>query len=104
MLHDPLLPMEARIIERIHETADTVTHYFELKNEAQRKACAYEPGQFCEISPFGEGESTFVIAGDPGRPERLSITTKMVGARTEALHHLREGANIGFRGPYGKPF
>ena len=63
-----------------------------------------ERGQFCEISALGEGESTFVISGDADRPERLTVSTKRMGAHTEALHHLYPGALIGFRGPYGKPF
>ena len=104
MLRDPLLPLPARISERIDETADTVTFHFELLDEAERKAFRYLPGQFAEISAFGEGESTFVIAGDPAKPERLTVTTKRVGAHTEALHHLYAGAIIGFRGPYGKAF
>jgi len=36
---------------------------------ANAKAFRYLPGQFGEISAFGEGESTFVIAGDPARPD-----------------------------------
>ena len=104
MLRDPLLPLPARISERIDETADTVTFHFELLDETERKAFRYLPGQFGEISAFGEGESTFVIAGDPAKPERLTVTTKRVGAHTEALHHLYAGAIIGFRGPYGKAF
>ena len=104
MLRDPLLPLAARISERVDETADTVTFHFELLDESERKAFRYLPGQFGEISAFGEGESTFVIAGDPAKPERLTVTTKRVGAHTEALHHLYAGAVIGFRGPYGKAF
>jgi len=104
VLRDPLLPLAARISERVDETADTVTFHFELLDESERKAFRYLPGQFGEISAFGEGESTFVIAGDPAKPERLTVTTKRVGAHTEALHHLYAGAVIGFRGPYGKAF
>ena len=50
MLRDPLLPLPARISERIDETADTVTFHFELLDEAERKAFRYLPGQFGEIS------------------------------------------------------
>ncbi len=101
---DPLLPMVARIVERIDETHDTVSFTFEIEDEQDRQAFVYQPGQFCEISALGEGESTFVISGDADRPERLTVSTKRMGAHTEALHHLYPGALIGFRGPYGKPF
>jgi sulfhydrogenase subunit gamma (sulfur reductase) len=101
---DPLLPLQARIVERIDETYDTVTFHFELVDEQIRKEFRYKAGQFCEVSALGEGESTFVISGNPGSPERLTVSTKKVGGHTEALHHLHEGALLGFRGPYGKPF
>ncbi len=101
---DPLLPMVARIVERIDETHDTVSFTFEIEDEQDRQAFRYQPGQFCEISAMGEGESTFVISGDADRPERLTVSTKRMGAHTEALHHLYPGALLGFRGPYGKPF
>lgn len=101
---DPLLPMVARIVERVDETHDTVSFTFEIEDEQDRRAFCYLPGQFCEISALGEGESTFVISGDADRPERLTVSTKRMGAHTEALHHLYPGALIGFRGPYGKPF
>ncbi len=104
MERDPLLPLTARVVERIDETYDTVTFQFELVDEKMRKSFRYGPGQFCEVSAFGEGESTFVISGNPGTPERLSVSFKQVGAHTEALQHLHQGALIGFRGPYGKPF
>ena len=104
MERDPLLPLTARIIERIDETYDTVSFTFELLDEDVRKSFSYDPGQFCEVSALGEGESTFVISGDPGTPERLTVSTKRVGAHTEALHQLYPGALLGFRGPYGKPF
>jgi NAD(P)H-flavin reductase len=101
---DPLLPYTARVVNRIDETYDTVTLDFELLDEHARQNFSYEAGQFCEISTFGEGESTFVISGDPGRPQTLTVSTKRVGSHTEALHQLYNGALLGFRGPYGQAF
>ena len=68
MLRDPLLPLPARISERIDETADTVTFHFELLDETERKAFRYLPGQFGEISAFGEGNPPLSSPAIPPSP------------------------------------
>jgi len=52
VLRDPLLPLPARISERIDETADTVTFHFELLDEGERKAFRYLPASSARSRPL----------------------------------------------------
>jgi len=74
VLRDPLLPLAARISERVDETRHG---HLPLRTARRGRAqgLPLSARQFAEISAFGEGESTFVIAGDPAKPERLTVTT-----------------------------
>ena len=98
------LPHVAVITKIIDETPDTKTFHLNLKDENVRKAFTFESGQFAEYSVFGAGEATFCISSSPTRPDRLECAVKRVGRVTNALHRLGEGAEIGFRGPYGNSF
>jgi sulfhydrogenase subunit gamma (sulfur reductase) len=56
------------------------------------------------FSVFGRGEAPFGIANSPTRDEYIECSVKRVGRVTDALHELNEGDEVGFRGPYGRPF
>jgi NAD(P)H-flavin reductase len=50
---------------------------------------------------MGVGEIAISLSGDPGNPGELVHTIRSVGAVSRALAHLRAGAEMGLRGPYG---
>ncbi|MFH1652211.1 MAG: FAD/NAD(P)-binding protein, partial [Chloroflexota bacterium] len=98
------LPHLTVITKIIDETADTKTFHLRFKDEKLRGEFTFAPGQFAEYSVFGAGEATFCISSSPTRPDHLECAVKRVGKVTNALHRLEEGAEIGFRGPYGNSF
>jgi len=93
------------VIDKIVEETPTVrTFHFNFKDEKLRKEFSFESGQFAELSVFGIGEASFCIASSPTRNEHLECAINRVGTVTNALHRLGEGAELGFRGPYGNSF
>jgi len=98
------LPHIAVIEKIIDETPDTRTFHFNFKDEKLRREFTFASGQFGEYSVFGVGEATFCISSSPTRPDHLEFCVKRVGSVTNALHRLGEGAEIGFRGPFGNSF
>jgi len=64
----------------------------------------HDPGQFVEVSLFGVGEAPISICSSPTRRETFELTVRAAGHLTEALHQLREGDQVGIRGPFGVGF
>ena len=98
VIRTPLEPTPAKITKIIPETPDTKTFYFEVEKRFPEKP---KPGQFTEIYIPGVGEAPVSICGCDGG-EVIAQTVRSVGALTEYLFKLEEGARIGIRGPYGK--
>jgi NAD(P)H-flavin reductase len=98
------LPHLAVIEKIVDETYDTRTFHFNFKDEKLRQEFTFESGQFCQVSVLGIGEATFCISSSPTRRDHLECSIRQVGKLTRALHRLGEGAEIGFRGPYGNSF
>jgi len=98
------LPHLAVIEKTIDETYDTRTFRFNFKDKQLRKDFVFESGQFCLVSILGLGEAPFCISSSPTRRDYLECSIRQVGKLTWALHQLGEGAEIGFRGPYGNSF
>ena len=69
-----------------------------------RPAFRYTPGQFCELSIFGQGEAPFGIASSPTEEGFVRFTVKKAGVVTSKLHSLKPGDGIGMRGPLGNYF
>ncbi|MBN2185240.1 MAG: FAD/NAD(P)-binding protein [Candidatus Krumholzibacteriota bacterium] len=72
-----------------------------FQNEEDRKNFKYMPGQFCEWSLLGLGESPFGIASSPTEKDFLRFTVNRTGSVTNEIHYLREGDMVGLRGPLG---
>ena len=98
------LPHLAVIEKIVDETYDTRTFHFNFKDEKLRQEFTFESGQFCLVSVLGIGEAPFCISSSPTRRDHLECSIRQVGKLTRALHRLGEGAEIGFRGPYGNSF
>jgi NAD(P)H-flavin reductase len=86
------------------ETPDIKTFRLAFQDPAAQTGFQFEAGQFGVFSVFGHGEAPFGIANSPTRGEYVECSVKRVGRVTDALHDLNEGDEVGFRGPYGRPF
>ncbi len=64
----------------------------------------FEPGEFLEISVFGQGEAPFTIASAPEQSDEVEVVVRAAGALTQAMHRLRPGDTVGVRGPFGCGF
>ncbi|MFH1876084.1 MAG: FAD/NAD(P)-binding protein [Candidatus Omnitrophota bacterium] len=116
------LPHLAEIIDIKQETPDVKTFKLHFTDEAVAKTFDYKPGQFVELSVFGEGEATFCISNSPTRGiltkstnstnssnstnfiNSIECSVKRMGKVTQALHELDVGDMVGIRGPYGNGF
>lgn len=95
----PFMPRRAVITDIMDETHDTKTFTFEFKDS--RRGMEFKPGQFVMLSMLGYGEAAISIASDMDDPSHLDLTIRKVGDVTGALFSLKEGDQVGIRGPYG---
>lgn len=95
---NPYQPVTAKITKIIDETPTIKTFILEPK------PLGFEAGQFMELTVFGVGEAPFTPSSSPYDKEKMEFTIMKVGRVTKALFELKEGASIGVRGPYGKPY
>jgi sulfhydrogenase subunit gamma (sulfur reductase) len=66
---------------------------------------AWRPGQFVELSVLGVGEGPFSLPSSPTRPGVLQLGIRRAGTLTNYLFdHVREGDELGIRGPLGNGF
>ncbi len=88
----------ARVRERRQETADVATLVLDVPDAL----LATRPGQFVmvELPAF----PPLPISVSRVRPDTIELTIRAVGAATSALVNLRPGAEVGLRGPLGRPW
>lgn len=96
-MQDPMIPVPLRI-ERLHRDTNDI---FTLELDAVGKFSPFRPGQFNMLYLFGVGEVPISICGDPGQPETLVHTTRVVGTVTRAMGQLKAKDEVGVRGPFG---
>jgi sulfhydrogenase subunit gamma (sulfur reductase) len=103
---NPYLPMSMNIRQIVDETDDRTIKSFDLVFAQPQDAASfhYTPGQFCELSIFGQGEAPFGIASSPTEEGFVRFTVKKAGLFTSKLHSLKPGDVIGMRGPLGNYF
>jgi NAD(P)H-flavin reductase len=99
---DPMVPRPYAVERARQETQDTFT--LELGPVNGTRTIPFAPGQFNMLYLFGVGEVPISISGDPGRPQTLVHTTRVVGTVTRTLRQLRVGDTLGVRGPFGNPW
>lgn len=68
------------------------------------EALDHDPGQFVEVSLFGVGEAPISVCSSPTRFDSFELCVRRAGRFTEALHLLKEGDEVGIRGPFGVGF
>jgi sulfhydrogenase subunit gamma (sulfur reductase) len=62
------------------------------------------PGQFVVLSLLGVGEAPFSISSSPTKLGSFELVIRNVGKLTQVLHDLKEGDEVGIRGPFGNGF
>ena len=62
------------------------------------------PGQFIQVSIPGLTEAPISVASSPSRTGYFELGVRKAGTLTSALHQLQPGAQVGIRGPFGRPF
>jgi len=97
------IPIPMKVKKITYENPDRSLRTFDLvfAKEEDKKNFTYMPGQFCEFSILGKGESPFGIASSPTETEILKFTVNRTGSVTNEIHHLQEGDTVGIRGPMG---
>ncbi len=101
MSHNPYLIHPAEIVEKKQESPTIVTFRLRLTNPDVRESYRFEAGQFNMLYVFGVGEVAISIVSDPGEPEFLDHTIRIVGRVTNVLGNLGIGDHVGVRGPFG---
>lgn len=96
------MPSLAKVVGIREETAHTRSLIIALEKE---KPVVFEPGQFIELTLFGHGEFPVSVADIIDEsPQRFMVTIQEMGKVTRAVGQLREGAQVGIRGPFGRGF
>jgi len=96
-----MVPVLARIIERIPESSNTMTYRLQLADLKVAASYRFRPGQFNMLYVFGVGEAAISISSAPDEPAVLEHTIRHVGSVTSAINRLSVGEVIGLRGPFG---
>ncbi|MFH1740160.1 MAG: FAD/NAD(P)-binding protein [bacterium] len=68
-----------------------------------RSPLGHSPGQFVLVSVWGAGEIPISVTGWPSDTSEFELAIRQVGRVTDAIHKLQPGAQIGIRGPVGRP-
>jgi NAD(P)H-flavin reductase len=93
------MPIPATI-ERIRpETPDIKTYTIRPDEPIPFKA-----GQFVELAVPGIGEAPFTPSSSPKISERMEITIMRTGRVTDWLDTMKEGDEVGVRGPMGRAY
>ena len=105
-MKNPYLPMPMRIRRIFVESDDGMLKTFDLEfmRPEDEEGFSFIPGQFCVLSVFGKGEAPFGIASAPHETGYVRFTVNRTGLVTNALHGLKEGDEVGLRGPLGNGF
>lgn len=95
---NPMMPQQARIEERIEETADTISLRLSRVGGTSLK---YGPGQFNMLGVPGFGEAPFSFSSLDGGDNTFVHTIRVAGNVVRALYRLGPGERVAFRGPFG---
>ena len=101
-MSNPLIPMEAVILEARPETYDTTTYTLAFKDRERRTNFRFRPGQFNMLSVMGIGEAPISFSSPPRPDGTFQHTIRAVGNVTQAVARLGAGGVVGLRGPFGR--
>jgi len=96
------VPMRAEIVSRIQESDSVFTLRLRLVDESERLNYCFQPGQFNMVYLYGVGEVAISIVSDAEGDMFFSHTIRAVGRVTKGLEQLKQGDELGVRGPFGR--
>lgn len=102
-MRNTYIPFPMKVEKIVIEDPDKMLRTYDLvfSNEEDKEEFKFMPGQFCEFSILGKGESPFGIASSPTEEDILKFTVNRTGSVTNEIHYLQEGDEVGIRGPLG---
>ena len=105
-MKNPYLPIPVKVGKTFVESEDRILKTLDLLflNKKDEENFKFIPGQFCEISIWGKGEAPLGIASSPTERGFLRFTVNRAGVVTTALHYLKDGDEVGIRGPLGNHY
>lgn len=96
-----LAPTWAQIDSVTPEVEGITTYWLKFKDPVVARAYSFLPGQFNMIYVPGFGEAAISISSDPGKPDLIGHSIRLVGNVTRAIGNLKAGDVVGLRGPFG---
>jgi NAD(P)H-flavin reductase len=102
---NPYLEAPARIMRAASLGPDVRLLDVRFTDPALAASFTYRPGQFIMLSVLGVGEAPFSLASAPTRQGVFQLGVRRAGVLTDYLFdRLREGDEVGIRGPLGNGF
>jgi NAD(P)H-flavin reductase len=98
------LPRPAQVVEVVTENSQIKSFVVRFVDKEYNALFCYQPGQFMMVSMPHCGEAPISFSSTPATKGQVRLSVRRAGKLTSAMHELKEGAMIGLRGPYGKPF
>lgn len=93
-----IIPSPFQIKSIVHESSDV---YSLALTPVKGEIPAFIPGQFNMLYLYGFGEIALSDSSHPFEKQQTYHTIHAVGSITKAMQHLKEGDQIGMRGPFG---
>jgi len=102
-MQNTYIPIPMKVDKVVTEDPEKTLRTYDLSfvKNSDLEQFQYLPGQFCEMSLLGMGESPFGIASSPTEEGFLRFTINRTGLVTNEIHNLRQGDTVGLRGPLG---
>lgn len=94
-----MIPEIFVVERRVEECPGSFTLH--IKNQADKPIANFQPGQFNMLYTFGTGEVPISMSGAAENNSTYVHTIRTLGHGTQALERLREGDQLGVRGPFG---
>jgi len=94
-------PFECRL-ESVHDLTPSEKLFRFVRVDGQ--PFGHKPGQFMQVSLLGIGEAPISVSSSPTRGDYLDMGVRNAGTLTNAMHELKPGDTVGFRGPFGTFF
>jgi len=101
-MNQTFIPARAIIRKIIPENDQISTFRLELIDKTV--PFIFLPGQFLMVSVPHCGEAAISISSSPDALPLIDISIRRAGELTTAIHAMKEGAQLGLRGPFGKAF
>lgn len=99
-----LEPVWAEITAVTPEAENIATYWLKFKDPAIQESYRFAPGQFNMLYLPGLGEAAISISSDCEDHSGLGHTIRFVGNVTRGVSRLKEGDEVGLRGPFGAPW